>query len=347
MAVRTYMALVYGVFWLVRLNGCVRRGRQPRLRGDDWLFSVPVRPGFYLHEGRAIVRRFQMRMCIPFIVDPLTVYLLATGRLFLSTVLIIIQSGLIHLNHMLSVDRAEREARAFAVAEPPATRIAVSLSPRRLRDHTNWMIEWGLLVSSAAAFVWLARYYATPSHDAGLRAIFGLPVLMLYLQFGVLLLKYVMVAAPGPIPDGVRTDYANVRQETLRYYLRVCDWCRMTMVAMIVFWPVRLSTPLSSVDRLMDGWLLAWLLIGAIATVGIEIKRRYLTSLARRVRPVLMPTFQQTPPSWPVCYQPGAPFFVRNGTRGCSLNLGHWQACVGAAYCAGLVVLFVLLPVHH
>jgi hypothetical protein len=39
---RTYMQMFYGSFWLVRLNGCVRRGRQPLLRGREWLFAVPA-----------------------------------------------------------------------------------------------------------------------------------------------------------------------------------------------------------------------------------------------------------------------------------------------------------------
>jgi hypothetical protein len=74
----------------------------------------------------------------------------------------------------------------------------VSLFPRRLRDHTNWMVEWALVASWVGAFVWLARYYMTPSHHVGLRGVFGLPVLMVYMQFALLLIKYVVVASPYP-----------------------------------------------------------------------------------------------------------------------------------------------------
>ena len=248
MPFRTSMQVFYGLFWLVRLNGCVRRGRQPLLRGREWLFAVPVRPGFYAHEGRSIVRRFRMRMCIPFVIDPLTIYLLASDHLLICTLLVIAQCGVIHLNHLLSVDRAEREARAFAIAEQPVTRVAVSLCPRRLRDHTNWMVEWGLVAACAGAFVWLTRCYITPPHLVSLRSVFGVPVLMVYMQFGMLLIKHVVVASPDPLPEARGAECRNVRQETLKYYLLVCDWCRMTMVAMIVFWPVRLSTPPSQVS---------------------------------------------------------------------------------------------------
>ena len=308
------MQVFYGLFWLVRLNGCVRRGRQPLLRGREWLFAVPVGPGFYAHEGRSLV---------------------------------IAQCGVIHLNHLLSVDRAEREARAFAIAEQPVTRVAVSLCPRRLRDHTNWMVEWGLVAACAGAFVWLTRCYITPPHLVSLRSVFGVPVLMVYMQFGMLLIKHVVVASPDPLPEARGAECRNVRQETLKYYLLVCDWCRMTMVAMIVFWPVRLSTPLSGVDRLIGSWFLAWLLIGVAATVWIEVKRRQLASLAGQARPVSVPNLQQSSPPWPVCYQPCAPLFMPSGARGYSLNVGHRLAYVGAAYCAGLAALFVLLPVQR
>jgi hypothetical protein len=62
---RTYMQVFYGLFWVVRLNGCVRRGRQPLLRGREWLFAVPVRSGFYAQEGRSILRRFRHPLLLP------------------------------------------------------------------------------------------------------------------------------------------------------------------------------------------------------------------------------------------------------------------------------------------
>jgi hypothetical protein len=107
------------------------------------------------------------------------------------------------------------------------------------------MVEWALAASWVGAFVWLTRCYMSPPHDVSLRSVFGVPVLMLYMQIGMLLIKRVVVAAPDPVPEGQGAEHRRVRQETLKYYLLICDWCRITMVAMIVFWPVRLSASVS------------------------------------------------------------------------------------------------------
>src|SRR5580765_3685965 len=108
--------ILYAFFWLLRINGCVRRGRQPRLRGPEWFFDVRVSPDFYTGAGRGLLRQYWMRMLIPFAVDvPLAIAIVASGRLQLLTPLIIGLCGLIHLNHAFSVRLAERQARAFAV----------------------------------------------------------------------------------------------------------------------------------------------------------------------------------------------------------------------------------------
>ena len=46
-----FMVIFYVFFWIVRINGCVRRGRQPLLRGPEWFFTVPVEAGFYTGAG--------------------------------------------------------------------------------------------------------------------------------------------------------------------------------------------------------------------------------------------------------------------------------------------------------
>ena len=64
-----YIVAFYAMFWPIRINGCVRRGRQPLLRGHDWFFNVRVQEGFYEGPGRAILRRYWLRMLIPFALD--------------------------------------------------------------------------------------------------------------------------------------------------------------------------------------------------------------------------------------------------------------------------------------
>jgi hypothetical protein len=48
-----------------------------------------------------------------------------------------------------------------------------------------------------------------------------------------------------------------------------------------------------------------------------------------------------------MCYQPSAPMLILKGAHGYSLNLANTLTYIGAAYLAGLVVLFALLPKGH
>jgi hypothetical protein len=118
------------------------------------------------------------------------------------------------------VDIAEREARRFAIPEDeqPAAAVSLSLRPRRLRDCTNPRLEWGLALSTLAAFLWLLRdYFAAPDHR-DLRYVFSFPILYLYVQMGLLFVKRVIVAWRTPVPRTQTAEHMRVREETRKYY---------------------------------------------------------------------------------------------------------------------------------
>src|SRR5947207_927899 len=149
-----YLVIVYVLFWVVRINGCIRRGRQPLLRGPKWFFNVSVPSGFYAGEGKKLLHRYWMRMFTPFAVDiPLAVAIFLSGHLVFLPWLIVGLCALIHINHSYSVDFAERQARPFAVpgAEQPVATVVLSLAPRRLRDYPNHKLEWAMERSTAGA----------------------------------------------------------------------------------------------------------------------------------------------------------------------------------------------------
>jgi hypothetical protein len=119
--------IFYVLFWVVRINGCGRRGRQPLLRGPEWFFNVHVQPDFYTGAGRKILHRYWMRMFIPFAFDiPVAIAIFLSDRLEDLNWLILGLAALIHINHSHSVDLAERLARPFAVpeAEQPVAAMA-------------------------------------------------------------------------------------------------------------------------------------------------------------------------------------------------------------------------------
>jgi hypothetical protein len=304
------VVVFYALFWVIRLNGCVRRGRQPRLRGAEWFFNVHVPPGFYDGPGKQLLRWYWMRMMIPFAVDiPIAIWIFASGRLALLGWLIIGLCGLIHANHLFSVDLAERQARPFAApdADQPVASITLSLVPRRLRDYSNWKIELVLIVTTVCALV-LAR-----DHRVGWKA----AAFLIYMHLGFVYAKCAIVAW--------RTDHTEAHEARRRYYLASCDWYRALLTAQLV----------AKVD------IVVWLVITVVGTVIVEIKRKQLARLSAHATPVTLPDLlrQSEIARWPVCYQPSAPLLMLKGARGYSINLANTFALVGIAYLTGFVVL--------
>jgi hypothetical protein len=350
--IEQFTVIYYILFWVIRINGCARRGRQPQLRGPDWFFNIHVQPGFYTGAGQRILHRYWMRMFIPFAVDiPVAIAIFVSGHLFLLPVLMLGLCALIHINHLFSVNLAERQARPFALpeAEASVTSMMLSLTPRRLRDYSNRKVEWALALSSMIALAWLTRYYlAAPEHH-NLRLVFGVPAFFLYFQLGWLYVKQVVVAWRTPVPQTQAAEHIEAREETRKHYLRVCDLNRALTSAAILFWPIQLSASPAGLNRLMGVWFAASLLISVVTTIWGEIKRKRLVTLALRARPVKMPDFlgQSNIGKWPVCYQPSMPMLILKGARGYSLNVANTLTRLGAAYLVGLVALFAVLQFIH
>lgn len=343
------LVIVYILFWAVRINGCVRRGRQPLLRGPEWFLNVPVRPDFYAGAGRRVLRRYWMRMFIPFAVDlPVATAIFLSGQRSLLPWLILGLCALIHINHVVSVDLAERQAQPWALPEAgqPVASMALSLEPRRLRDYTNWTWELALVLSTIVAFSWLVRdYLAAPKLHSPL-LVFGVPALMLYLQAGFLFAKRIVVEWRTPVPQSQAAEHLEAREETRKHYLQQIDWHRAAASASALFWPMLINTSRTNHDRLLGAWLSVWMIIAIAAGVRVEIRRKQLRALALRARPVKLPDLlhQSELARWPVCYQPSAPMLLLKGARGYSLNLANRVAPLGAAYLTGLLTLVSLLP---
>jgi hypothetical protein len=347
-----YPLALYAVFWAARIRGCVRRGRQPLLRGKEWFFDVHVQPGFYEGAGKKLLHQYWLRMLIPFAVDiPLAVAIFLRDRFSLIGWLVIGLAVLIHVNHLFSVDLAQRQARPYRADEPEQqqTRVGLLLTPRRLRDYTNPKVEWALAVGALLAFALLLRYYFVSAEHPDVRFVFGVPVLMVYIQLGFLLAKRIIIAWRTPVPQVQAAEFMATREETRRYYLRTCDWNRAVATVTLLFWPVLLTASVSERGQLFRFWFFAWLVGTVISGIWIEIRRHKLVKLALRMRPVNLPDLlkQSEMARWPVCYQPAAPMLVLKGARGYSINLANQFAYVGAAYLVGMAVLITALRLGH
>jgi len=348
MTANQQFVILYAFFWIVRVQGCLRRGRQPRLRGPEWFFNVRVAPGFHDGPGVRLLRDYWLRMMVPFAIDvPWAIYIFRTGRFPLFGWLIVVLSAVIHVNHLISVGIAERAARRYAAAagegEVPVARVAVSLQPRRLRDYANPAREYTIAVVLAVGIALVVWFDLTPAHR-NIRLAVGVPLLMLYAQGGLLFVKRIVLEWRRPAPEAQIDAYLEASEQTRRYYLLVCDWYRLAFAASILMWPIRLALPASRGDLVVTIWFAAWMTLGAAATVWVEIKRKQLEQLKIRARPVRLPEYlHPSGAHWPVCYQPSAPTLILRGARGYSLNLADSAAQYGAAYLAGFAAIVTII----
>jgi len=342
-----YVVAFYAMFWPIRINGCVRRGRQPLLRGREWFFDVRVRDGFYDGPGRTILRQYWLRMMIPFAFDvPWAIWIFHTGNRTQLSYLILVVCAVIHVNHLLSKGIAERQAARYAVAEStrPAARMALSLAPRRLRDYTSASFEWTLGAIAAASVAWLTWYYVTSPLHPSARVVFAMPLVALYTQVGLLIVKRAVIGWPSPVPLDQADAFMRAAEERRRYLVKLWDWSRASSVLSMLVWPMFVTAPKPEADRLMTVWLAACLVAGIVATPLIEIKRRQIARLASRTRPVPLPDLSGAGgATWPVCYEPSGPALLLRSAQGYSLNLGNSVAKYSAAYVVGFAVLLFVL----
>jgi len=303
-SIERYAVIFYAFFWLVRIRGCIRRGRQPLLRGRDWFFSVHVPPGFYSGEGRTLLHRYWLRMLIPFAVDiPIAAAIFYSGRVLYLNYLILALTALIHLNHVISVDLAERQARRFAIDDDdqPATRVLSSLKPRRLRDYTNAKLEWAMAITTLFVLAFVIRAYALHSPD--LVRWMTMIGFLLYVHAGLLYVKCVIVAWRAPVPQAQAAEHLEVREETRRRYLQLCDLNRISVTAAMLLMPLSLAVLPAAQPRLLNVWLATWLVLTIAGTVWGEIRRTRLAALTSRVRPAKLPDLLQSDAArWPLCY---------------------------------------------
>ena len=339
-----YVVASYVLFWIIRVQGCLRRGRQPLSRGKEWFFGVRVPEGFYEGAGRTVLRRYRMRMLIPFAIDiPFAIAIFWSGHIWLLNWLIVGLCALIHVNHLYSVDIAERQARRFAMPQAPMA-VALSLETRRLRDYTNWAFEAVVVLLNAGVIAWLVYYVARRPPHPGLWRLFAAPVLLLYLQAGLLFVKWLLVIGRTALPQSDAVDYMNALERLRRFRLQFCDLGRLSFALAVVFVPIRLSVAPAMLTRVVSVWLISWFIVAIALTVWGEIQRKRLI-----VHRVPLPDFQRmSNVARPLlCYEPSAPGLMLRSANGLSLNLASPVVQGGFLYLAGLIAIVATLPKPH
>jgi hypothetical protein len=292
-------------------------------------------------------------MAIPCVLDIPAVFMLLAGHTSWLLWVVLALVPAIHVNHLYNVSIAERQASRFAKAEQGhelvTSTVGSSLTPRRLRDYTNWPLEWVLGLATAVAAAALVYLYRTKPEYHSLRLVFSVPGFYLYFQLGILLVKRIIVAWRTPLPTEQTVEHQEAKEATRRYYLLMCDWNRIAATCGVVFWPILLSVPRAERESLARLWFVVWFALSIAGAVWVEIRRKRLAQMRVKVRPVRLPDLmgQTGMARWPVCFEPQVPLLVTKGDRGYSLNLAHTTAYWGTAYLVGLAGLVLLARVGH
>src|SRR5262249_9411579 len=119
----------------------------------DWFFTVRVDPVSQRGERAALLRQYRVWMLAPFVGDALVIPLLiATGR---SAFIGLTQGALLlftMIYYNLGFYHFAFRAAAFTLPDPDRPKGAqLVLEPRRLRDHTNWLVEAAIAAAIAGS----------------------------------------------------------------------------------------------------------------------------------------------------------------------------------------------------
>jgi hypothetical protein len=254
-------------------------------------------------------------------------------------------------NNLILAHFAIRAAGLTPPDEKRATALVqLSMSPRRLRDHTNPWVELAVVLPILLA-LWLARGahavagepWVTWDAGAWLRSIDHVMVWILYLEAGLLFLKVVFVRWRMPLPLARTEDFRRWRTAWLSYYLRLFDGARLLLalaLVSVIFWLTRgrgLGTSLAIAFGIA--------LFGFAADQRSQERR--LSAIAREAKPHELlrefpaPRLAEGRFLGLFCLSSGNPGVLLRSPRGLALNLAHPTTYAWASYLMGLVALTV------
>ena len=340
------LVIVVALF-AVRLNALRRFWRLPARHGEEMFLGTRVPAGFHRGAGAHLLRQYRRALVVPFLVDvPLCIFFLVNDRYMAAVYEQFIAMIVTSIAGNLIVAHFSVRARALSGdgATPSPTAVQLSMTPRRLRDHTNWLVEAIIGLCLALCFVLLAR---SPQPGTGLLSIPPAAAWLLYLEVGLLLLKGVFVRWRMPLPMNREEDFRRWRAAWLRYHLRIFDALRLSLACLLLA-ALAVSTGVIAWGSTASLAVAAGAGLGFIALiVYCSGERRRLRQLEQELRPVeLVKEFPQRPIAEGRFLAGGLLYLnrdnpgvlVRSG-QGIAINLAQPATYLWVAYLAGLVAL--------
>jgi len=337
--------LFYLAVFVVRISATSRRLRLPKIRGEEYFFNIHVGAGFYSGPGRPILAAYRRWMLLPFLIDivalPIIIVVAGSPQYLVHLMLGGMAAGI--LIYVKGATRTGRQAKRFAVDAPtPVAQVALSLTPRRVGDYTNWTMEAIIAAMTVGCLAAFARVWLHDAEREPLLDFFRVPLLILYLNLGALLMKRAIVAWRTPAPSDDAEAYLAWREGLRRCYLFICDAVRLVWTSVLVIVAVAISfeEPWET-GSMQTGIAIATLVILAAWCVWYSHYSKGVVAVALARKPVDFPSVMATAEPRPgaVCYRRATPLSIIRTDRGLALNLGSRRTQLAGLYLCGLILL--------
>lgn len=234
----------------------------PVMRGEEAFFGVRVSTDFYLGEGRRLLHRYWFWLLMLFAEIEATGILVSIYRAELPLARVAAMPLLVLPATILYV-LFYRQVKPFAASDA-GERFASALKRRRLSEYTNVYLEMAVLCLTVIPSLFLIYYYPQlpekiPVHwdwrsrpDGWARKSFGtvffLPLMLVYMQGLFLLIKHGLLSVKMTLPAERTEEYLRGKEEFLRTIMRMMDWLRVLLAAMMS--ALLLNIVFSSVEHL-------------------------------------------------------------------------------------------------
>jgi len=345
MTVDQYLVLLYLFTIVLRYPRLQERWTAPLLRGTDWFFNVAVPPDFIDGPGRGILRRYRMRLFIPWVLEiPILTVLVISGHQRYIALLIIGITLFTRFNYYAARQASQNMALPFELpaTREPVSQVALSLQPRTQGTYTNFWVEAIIAIAFAGSLAWLGYSYVTSPESHRMTWLLSWSIFLFYGQVGLLLIKRAIVSAPTVAPASNAEQYLAWRESLRRFSTWLCDSLRVMLV------PALLANDILAIGapRLHGGTLAAIMLglCGPMAVIAwYEWRRRNAhLEVARRTKPAKLPGLPGVPARL-ICFQPAYSMLLLRSVNGYALNLASAPAKLAGLYIAGFVGLCVWL----
>ncbi len=343
-----------GIAWIARLAAVLRLWKAPRKNGENYFLTQPVGLGFYAGAGPGLERRLRAALLICLSIDaPVVFWLTATGQyagLVGEQFIALVLAGV--ANNLIFAHFANRAAlRAGLDGERAGTAVQISMSPRRLGDHTNRFVEAVVGAAILASLAMAGRAHAVSTEPwvtwnaaRWLRSVDSVTAWVLYLQLGLLLLKIVFVRWRMPLPARRADDFRRWRMAWLSYHLKLFDALRALLALGLLSALLWLTWAYGASAVFLSCGAVAL----AVFAVYVSRERRSLAAVANQIKPVeLVKEFpQRAVPEGRflggvIFISPGNPGALVPSNRGLALNIAHPTTYAWTVYLLGLVALTI------